>query len=274
MAQYNETYQALLWEAEFTGEMLGSGATQIRSPNYSTKGIYFQAFTSLATGLERIGKLCLMLDYYIEHDGNFPDTNSMKYEIGHKLVLLYERSEAIVTKRSISMRFEKDLSNPFHQSILRVLSGFAEGDRYSNINLLVGSRQRSDPIASWSRQVDEPIYKTRVNRRKEEKIRCNAKAVAAMMSPSTVLQTSETSTEIRSSEEASHRTGTWKAVAPYRQLYVLQVIRYWVELLVSLQAPAMQLGKSEIPFFDEVFAQFRYADSLFRRRKTWHNQPK
>jgi len=59
----NETFKALLKEAQFTNEMLGSGATQIRNANYASKGVYFQAFTSLSTGLERIGKLCLMLEH-------------------------------------------------------------------------------------------------------------------------------------------------------------------------------------------------------------------
>jgi hypothetical protein len=268
----NETFKTLLREAEFTKDMLGSGATQIRAANYATKGVYFQAFTSLSTGLERIGKLCLMLDHYIDHRGSFPDLNYMKSEIGHKLLLIYERSKAVVTKRSISLRFAQDLSDPVHQSILKVLSDFAEGDRYSNINLLVGSHRKSDPIASWFKQVDEPLYKTRVTHRKKDRIRCSAAAAAAMMgSHSTVLHTSETGSEITDLEEASRRTGMQDAVAPYRQLYVLQVIRYWVEFLSSLQNPAMHLGKSEIPFFDEVFAPFSNSDSLFRGRKTWHN---
>jgi hypothetical protein len=58
-AIFNEAFKALLKEARFTKEMLGSGATQIRKANYATKGVYFQAFTNLSTGLERIGKLCL-----------------------------------------------------------------------------------------------------------------------------------------------------------------------------------------------------------------------
>jgi hypothetical protein len=60
MLTFTQTFIALVNEAEFTKEMLGAGATQIRQANYATRGIYFQAFTSLATGLERIGKLCLM----------------------------------------------------------------------------------------------------------------------------------------------------------------------------------------------------------------------
>jgi hypothetical protein len=69
---FSTQFQALLKEAQFTKEMLGTGATQIRNANYATRGVYFQAFTSLSTGLERLGKLCILLDYFIEH-GKFPD---------------------------------------------------------------------------------------------------------------------------------------------------------------------------------------------------------
>src|SRR6266571_4883533 len=85
--------------------MLGSGATQIRSANYASKGGYFQAFTSLSTGLERIGKLCLMLDHYIDHDRQFPDSTYVKNHIGHNIAVIYEQSKAIVSKYSISMNF-------------------------------------------------------------------------------------------------------------------------------------------------------------------------
>ena len=82
---YSETFRALVNEAMFTKDILGAGATQIRKGNYAQKGMYFQSFTSLSTGLERIGKLCLMLDYYIEHGGHFPDFRYLKNEIGHDI---------------------------------------------------------------------------------------------------------------------------------------------------------------------------------------------
>jgi hypothetical protein len=86
---FNKTFQALANEAEFTKEILGSGATQIRRANYASKGIYFQSFTSLPTGFERIGKPCLMLDYYIKNNGNFPNLQYMKKVIvAHSLLHL------------------------------------------------------------------------------------------------------------------------------------------------------------------------------------------
>lgn len=56
----NPPFYALLEEAKFTREIPGSGVTQIDRANYAQKGIYFQAFSSLSIGLERIGKLCVI----------------------------------------------------------------------------------------------------------------------------------------------------------------------------------------------------------------------
>ena len=80
----NEIYKSLLSEAQFTGEVLGSGITDLGQVNYAKKGKYFESFTSITTGLERLGKLCVLLDYYIHHNGIFPTDKSMR-RIGHNL---------------------------------------------------------------------------------------------------------------------------------------------------------------------------------------------
>jgi hypothetical protein len=271
MQYLSKTFNALNREAAFTWEMLGAGATQIRNANYTSDGVYFQAFTSLSTGLERVGKLCLMLDYSIGHNGRFPDSNYMKTQIGHDLVAIYQESKATIARNSISMRFLQNLdSDPIHKAILAVLSEFAMGDRYSNIDLLTGGRRRNDPIASWFKRVDQPIFKTRVAQKKKEAIKRHAAAIAAAIGQySSVLHHSESGEEITDLEEASRMSGRYAAVAPHRQLYVMQVIRYWSELLCSLQYSAMKTGGHDIPFFNETFALFCNDDSYIRRRKTW-----
>lgn len=267
---FSETFNALIKEAQFTKEMLGAGATQIRNANYASKGVYFQAFTSLSTGLERIGKLCLMLDHYLDNNGKFPDLDYMKNKIGHKISLIYTKSADVVAKRSITMDFMQDLNTPIHQAILTVLSEFAQGDRYSNIDVVIGNKRQSDPVASWFTRVDVPLYETRVSAKKKEVISFNAKIIGQMLGPySMVRHTSETGSEITDMEEGSFRTGVQKAVAPYRQLYVLQIIRYWVELLRALQYSALSAGSEDVPFFGEIFALFYNEDSYLRTRKTW-----
>jgi hypothetical protein len=270
MAYLNPIFMALLKEAQFTKELLGSGATQIRLANYASKGVYFQAFTNLSTGFERIGKLCLMIDHYIETGGSFPDFNYFKNVIGHKLVLLYDRSQRVIARRSISLHFLSDLGDPIHTAVVKILHDFAEGDRYSNVNLLVGSHRTSDPIASWFDKVDLPLFDKRVSQRKKQAIAHKAAVISRLMSSHAhVLYTSETGAEITDLEEASNKTGMYEAVAPYRQLYILQIIRYWTELLSELEHFARGLGKEDIPFFGEIFGAFYNEDSYLRTRKTW-----
>lgn len=270
MPTLTPTFNALLREAQFTKEMLGSGATQIRRANYASKGIYFQAFTSLATGLERIGKLCLMLDHFIESRGAFPTPREMKQQIGHKLELLYTRSQEVVGRRSIQLRFTGDLLNPVHHAIVRVLHDFAEGDRYSNIDILVGGSSFSDPVARWFNEVDMLLYAACVPQRKKDEIERNARMGAQLMGAfSSVLHTSETGEEITDFKDGSRRTGIWQAVAPHRQLAILQVIRYWTELIGQLEHAAQALPGEHIPYFGEVFAMFYNDDVYLKSRKTW-----
>jgi hypothetical protein len=258
------TYQALLKEALFTKEMLGTGATQIRRANYTTRGVYFQAFTSLSTGLERIGKLSLMLDYRLDH-GTFPD---LKHEIGHDIVRVYDKSTQVIARRAISMEFLSNLNDPIHYAILTILSEFAKGDRYSNIDLLVGAKRQSDPIAAWYNQVDQPLFQRGVPESKKAMIRQRSGTAAEVLGPySTVLHTSESGDTINNVEDISFRTGMYEAVAPLRQLYVLQVIRYFSELLLSLHD--LMLSDQDIPYFREVFALFCSSDRYMRTRKTW-----
>ena len=68
-------------------------------------------------------------------------------------------------------------------------------------------------------------------------------------------------------------TGIWEAVAPYRQLYMLQIIRFFVEVLMGLCHEARKIrkdGQEDIPYFSEVFAILYNSDSYFKSRKTWN----
>lgn len=263
---------ALLKEAMFSKELLGSGVTQIRKANYATQGLYFQAFSNLSIGLERIGKLCLTLDHFIETNGKFPTDTHLKNAIGHDLVKLYKQSQDLISKRGLKMRTLKKLNNPIHSSILNILSKFAKGDRYSNFDFLVGSSRQSDPTGEWYTKVDIQIYENDITKKKKEIIKNNAEMTEQFMSRyGMVLHTSEQGTVINNFEDASHRTGVFEAVAPKRQLYILQMIRYWVEILIELQYLSMHISHEATPYFNEIFAGFGNDDSYNRTRKTWDN---
>ncbi len=88
---------------------------------------------------------------------------------------------------------------------------------------------------------------------------------------SLVRHTCESGNELNSVYSASRATGMNEAVSKYRQLSLLQIIRYWVELLYKLQYKAQALGKQEIPFFGDIFSIFYNEDKYFLTRKTYEN---
>ncbi|KTC21681.1 hypothetical protein AO391_26025 [Pseudomonas marginalis ICMP 9505] len=266
----NLIFRALCKEAMFTKELLGSGATQIRRANYATQGLYFQDFTNLSIGLERIGKLCLTLDHFIETNGSYPTDEQLKKTIGHDLVKLYNQSQIVLTKRRIKLRTLQKLDNPIQSSILAILSKFAKGDRYSNFDFLVGSVRQSDPTGDWYKNVDMKIFDKNITPQKKQVIKNNAKLTNKFMSQmGMVSHTSEDGVAIGDFEDASYRTGVFEAVAPKRQLYILQMIRYWSEVLFSLENLSRKIDKEATPYFGEILGGFANDDSYLRTRKTW-----
>lgn len=226
---FNKNFTTLLNEAQFTYEILAAGATQIGKVNYAKKGMYFSSFTSLSTGLERIGKLCLIVDYYITNNGNFPSESTLKKDIGHNLEKLYEKSKEIIVRHNLKLSFLQDLDSQIHQNILSILSRFASGDRYSNINFLVQGKPQNHPISEWYIKVEEELFNLKVSNFTKNKISENAKYIDMLMGESSsALFFSETGEIIRTIGESSLKTGMADAVRKYRQLYVAQIIRYWV----------------------------------------------
>jgi hypothetical protein len=265
-----ELFDALNKEAQFTCEMLCSGVTQIRKANYAKRGIYFQAFTSLSTGLERIGKLCLILDYSIKNNGNCPEDNYLKNKIGHDIEKIYQNVLELKQEYQFNFHFLQDLNLDIYQTILSILSRFGKGDRYSNIDLIVNKRTYDDPIRIWYEQVDLYFFRNSVSLRKKKRIRNNSQIISQFMEPFTrVRHTGEDENDILSVEDASYRTGVFEAVGPYRQLYTFHIIRFFVEILDCLQYKIIKEYRFEIPYFSEIFRVFYNDDSYIKSRKTW-----
>ena len=265
----NDYFDALCKEAQFTVEMLCSGYTEIRKANYAKRGVYFQAFTSLSTGFERIGKLCYLLIYAIEHGGSFPTDNDLKNVFRHDIIKLYELILEFKNKHDIKYDFLQDLDKPIYQSILNVLSRFAKGDRYANIDLLINNRSYDDPISVWYKDVDLVIFQEKISDKKKEKIKRDASLVHYLTSNFVMIRhTGEDGKEINTAFEGSLRTGINDAVAPYRQLYVFHIIRFFVESLNMVESVFNHQNFFEIPYFMEIFRVFYNDDSYMKGRKT------
>lgn len=269
--KYNKIFIAFLEEASFTKELLAQGVTQLYKANYATKGIYYQSFVLLSTGIERLAKLCLILDYYIDSNGQLPTEKQIR-NYGHEIPKLINSCEDISKKHSIGFHFKYKMDMDIKKSIIDLLGDFAKSSgRYSNINILTNQEDKSiDCIKQWFVNVDIPLYEKHVTKYKKLKIEKNADFIGNLLnSYASTSFISENNTEISDAVEASKRTGIWKAVSPYRQLYMLQIIRYLTEILRALGYKAMSINPGDIPFFSEIFGLFYNSNEYFRGRKTW-----
>jgi hypothetical protein len=265
----SKNFHSFLKEAQFTFEILASGVTKLGKVNYAKKGMYFTSFTSISTGLERIGKICLILDYSIRNNGDFPSAKSLKYGIGHGLQELYNKSKEIITHYNFSLNHLQDLQDPIYIEILSILSNFDKGDRYSNIDFLVNNNSQNDPIKDWHIKIDQVLFEKRVSKAKKDRIIFNSELAGRILGGHSIVRhLSETGLELNDIETSSYQTGVSSAVAKYRQLYMLHIIRYWVDLLREPQSEA-DMKNLDILHFTEIFAIFYNEDNYLITRKTF-----
>jgi len=190
----------------------------------------------------------------------------------HKIMELFQTCLEIADRQKISFHFPCNLTDEIHQSILNVLNNFSESSgRYSNINVLLGKNvDRTDCMYQWYTTVDLELYAQCVSTKKKMGINNRAEIIGTFMQQfATVQYIAEDGVKLDNPIEASKRTGLWEAVAPYRQLYILQIIRTFAELLDGLGYKAMRIRSIDIPYFSEIFGLFYNSDSYFRSRKTW-----
>lgn len=265
----NEIFNALLKESQFTSEMLSAGYEQIGKANYTQKGIYFQAFTSLSTGIERLGKICIILECIIKNNGNLPKEEYMKREIGHDLEKIYCRIKGIKEKYDIKLNGLQDLEGNIYKKIINILSRFGKGDRYSNIDLITNKQNYVDPITAWYKEIDLEIFDTKIKKSQKDYIKSTSKFLDNILSEdSMVVHTGENGNEINTIYEYNYQSQIYYAVEKYRRIYVYQIIRYFVEILIYLQYFIQRNNIYEIPFFSEIFYIYYWDEKYIKRRKT------
>lgn len=164
------------------------------------------------------------------------------------------------------------MDESIRRAIIELLGDFAEtSGRYSNINILLGKKEKSnDCVEQWFRDVDMPLYSKHITAKRKNGIEQRAIAIGSLLSSYSLVRfMAEDNRELTDAAEASRRTGIWEAVAPYRQVYMLQIIRYLVELLIGLGHKARKNGPEDIPHFGEIFGLFYNSNAYFRSRRTW-----
>lgn len=269
----SKKWNAINTELHFIQDLLNSGATQIRQASFIRRGLYFQAFSNLSIGLERVGKICGIVDYALLHKGKYPSKNYGK-EIGHDLIALYQNSKKIIKNHNLSLTHLPDLDSLVYQNILTCLNRFAKGDRYHNIDLVLSDADKMSPVALWHHSVDNLLWKEKVSKAKKQRILANASFMDKLFGKTSMVRhLSDADIPLESVLSASEARGYADAVGSHRQLAVLQIIRYWREILSELDDQNMKSHIADVPSLGDYLVPYFNDDKYLRSRMTWDTFP-
>ncbi|TBG08445.1 hypothetical protein ELG79_36610 [Rhizobium leguminosarum] len=141
---YSNAFRMMAQEGHLASTSLLAGFENINKIHYDKPGTVYSALFQLATGFERIMKVALILDHKVRHDLNNPTDKQLK-AFGHSVSGLYDTLAK--AHPSIDGWVATD---SLHNEFLLVVSEFARGSRYYNIDQLVSGAKNPDPLVRWA----------------------------------------------------------------------------------------------------------------------------
>lgn len=141
---FAESFRLLQQEGFLFRSCLCAGFSSLRHANPGDKGAYYTAFFQLSIGVERMLKLVFVLRHMAEHD-LAPPTSAALRELGHDLVVIYQRLSLRTPDSS-----NGDTITSVHSQILAFLSDFAKSTRYYNLDALAKGKSSRDPLAEYN----------------------------------------------------------------------------------------------------------------------------
>ena len=169
--------ESLLLEASLAASCLGIGLTGIRQYSFADKGRFFAGMFGVTIGLERILKLCVVLEHLLR-TGAPPTQNELK-DHGHSLSALLTTVRAVNARCALAVD-EGGLEGTLSQKIVELLTSFAGKARYYNLNVMTRTQAipMAEPLAAWAREIGQELV--RRHHRPSARVRADIAAAAAL----------------------------------------------------------------------------------------------
>ncbi|MCG9746419.1 hypothetical protein [Shewanella sp. Isolate8] len=264
---FEKNYKLLVQEGHLTMSSLLGGLNSIRNANIDDahRGLFYSGLFELATGFERLMKIVLLLDHKINNHFKNPTNNQLK-DYGHNILELYSSCHNLAKSYGLESKMEP---NEVQNEMLAVLSKFAKGSRYYNLDELTSNNKNEDPINLWLSVIQYHIWGLRSDVR--EKIQMEA------LSINNVDQWQQningewiTSCEfyylLKATEKASYHV-IWSIISLLRPFYSL--LREQVYTLHEMYSDSTSGDKEEIPYLYEFFVFFLKSKHSVLRKKQW-----
>ena len=264
--------RALAREISLAAQALCTGITALRKANSAKIGLYYEAFFNLATGLERLCKIVLIVDYAIDHNGEFPTDNGLR-KFGHNIRKLVCETKRIRAKHYYDGTLAQFPNDEVVTQAIIFLSEFASSARYYNLDFLQiqgKSNVRHDPIFSWYDIVGSEVLRKHYTARISENHRAMAKDIGEELETNTsvyiAVEDDSMITNVASMLVQYKKT---EVVQRWAQFYILRLARYLSMLISDLENEAHRRDFRSVPYLSEFLWPFRVPDRDFKRRKTW-----
>lgn len=266
-------FQALNREASLALEATCVGLEAISKAHSSRQGLYLQGFFNLATAIERIGKIAIIVDHVLENGGEFPQDKVLR-TIGHDVLDLTKNMRVMRSRYADDDAFGAFPNDDFVPAMLEILSNFATGARYYNLDLLVGGagleRSLGNPVAIWQKRVSLPILEKHYIGARRERDDALAAVVGARMAPfSMVRGWDESGNQINDVTAMLMGSQAAKHVQKWTPFYLCRLFRFYTMLLKSLSYASLEKQVPFIPWMGDHFGRFVNDDAFFKKYKVW-----
>lgn len=264
-------FYLLAQECDLAKAALLGAFTAFSYMDVSKPGTMYSAFFQAATGLERLMKLVVVINHNVKHDLSNP-TDSQLRNIGHDLVVLYDRCAAIADELSLATPpwFKKE--DDLERKMLVFLSRFAKGARYYNLDAIVGKRKTPDPIGEWVK-VHQLIAEEHIPYKKREKL--NEEAIRYCDNLHAYGFDRWHDGQYVPVVDICYLTSLLQKGNPYCVWTLVCILKPFYELLDALceRAHEMEIAKGidgpVIPHATEFFPFLLTTLDLVKRRKAW-----
>ena len=268
-----KTFNLINSECQFIQEMINMGITQIRNADFQRKGLYYQSFTSLSVGLERLLKLIIILDKY--NDTNtFHTQSQLRRSFGHNIKVLYLKCVDVGDRYDVNKMYSE--SDEIYNNIIDILSEFADvgnDNRYYNLNYISevetnGFVLPKDTMCKWYEKVDEYIFNNKISDKKKIEIEERSKSMGNLLNlGARIHYTSENNVSINDGVSFCLNKNRQLACQKYRVLFIAQIIRYLSSILNKLGDALWQKSNDNIPYFYDYFRVYRCDDISLKNKK-------
>ena len=128
--------------------MLDLGFAYLENADFQRQERYYTAFFNITIAFERLCKLIIDSDTYV-NTGKFLTDGDLS-KLGHDLSKLYQRVGLVMEKSGCAVHARVPKNGMFLADILKFLTDFAKKDRYYNF-ISLDKSGASDPVRRWQR---------------------------------------------------------------------------------------------------------------------------